>query len=821
MSTVKKNPGHRCRKRKVHDPQLIIDAIQEVKSGRLSIRKAAKQFQIPASTLFNKLTCKSLPEASKMLLTMKEEAQLAKWLVDLSQLGVVKTSEEVRLAARDIMAQRNASSKSRNQLPSYTWLAGFYGRHPELALGIERGMITPQELSQWFSDFKAAVDGNDVSIWNCPERIFGANELVFTFNAKNRTIGACRRSKHVYKMSSKSKARVTVLACASAGGHYIPPLLIYPYKRMPSKNRLEHFPEASLQVSENGCINATIFNTWIHDSFIPATQDLPKPVVLLVDGHTSRTSLIETSQLCARNQIILYRLLPHGSHLIQPLDHAFFGAIKPAWSEAMRTHKSLTGEDMKLESFALIFNPVWKLVANPDIAAESFSTVGIYPFNPEKIIKSGKIDPSSVYHATDSDSPDPKDASSLTISPKALTSPAALPSINPLEGLTSVITSTSLDSNEASSPISLLIEASLVNVAPKSRALPETSAGNITSETPALPEASSLNTLSMGPGTSWSIPAESTNLREPSSSLSSPSQAHTSNKTSTTSMQFQTPTTSNASTPKEMTSQRLKALKDLCFFVADEISRQQLVKFLTKLSDSQAEDFSYPKDESQFHKFEELSHALLDLCHQDPPTKAKITEDDIFKIGLPSFKVKINTSSTPTLPSLVNGEECIEECIEAPVLRRTLKDKDDIEKEKMCKKLQKEEKRKKKEEEKEQKRLLRETKKLERQKKKEKQPKKKLKLRPESEDIDSDEDPVLAVRMEAEMTACDDYRTDSEDDLPNDLCKGCNKRDGTPMIQCQICDTRWHTSCAKTVRGLSPEQLKEVCYVCFKCCPRS
>ncbi|KAK0042649.1 tigger transposable element-derived protein 6 [Biomphalaria pfeifferi] len=584
MSTVKKNPGHRCRKRKIHAPQLIIDAIQEVKSGRLSIRKAAKQFQIPASTLFNKLTCKSLLEASRMLLTMKEEAQLAKWLVDLSQLGVVKTSEEVRLAARDIMAQRSVSSKSRNQLPSYTWLAGFYGRHPELALGIERAMITPQELNQWFSDFKAAVDGNDVR----------------------------------------------------------------------------------------------------------------------------------------------------------------------------------------------------------------------------------KIDPSSVYHATDSDSPAPKDASSLTISPKALTSPAALPSNNPLEGLTSVITSTSLDSNETSSPISLLIEASLVNVAPKSYALPETSPGNITSETPALPEASSLNTLSMGPGTPWSIPAETTNLREPSSSLSSPSQAHTSNKTFTTSMPFQTPTTSNASTPKEMSSQQLKALKDLCFFVADEISRKQLVMFLSKLSDSQAEHFPYPKDESQFHKFEELSHALLDLCHQDPPTKAKITEDDIFKIGLPSFKVKINTSSTPTLPSLVNGEVCIEKCIEAPVLRRKLKDKDDIKKEKMCKKLQKKEKRKKKEEEKEQKRLLRETKKLERQKKKEEQPKKKLKLRQESEDIDSDEDPVLAVRMEAEMTACDDYRTDSEDDLPNDLCKGCNKRDGTPMIQCQICDTRWHTSCAKTVRGLSTEQLKEV-----------
>ena len=117
----------------------------------------------------------------------------------------------------------------------------------------------------------------------------------------------------------------------SSTGHYLPFMMVYPYKGLPQKDLVDGFPGAVVQASDNGWMTAAIFYAWLQDVFIPQTQHVKKPLLLLVDGHTSHTSLVETSTLCQENGIILYCCVAHASHLIQPLDQAFFGSIKPAW----------------------------------------------------------------------------------------------------------------------------------------------------------------------------------------------------------------------------------------------------------------------------------------------------------------------------------------------------------------------------------------------------------------------------------------------------------------------------------------------------------
>ncbi|XP_059153207.1 uncharacterized protein LOC131938976 [Physella acuta] len=292
------------------------------------------------------------------------------------------------------------------KMPGYKWFTGFLRRHPNLSrrtlmsLGRERAVIPPQAVEKWFKNLKGSIAEQDKAILDSPERIFNADETGFSFDVK-RKIVACKGSKHVYTVSSNNKTQVTVLACASASGQYIQPLLIFPYKRIPNKNLLQDFPEAYLQVSDNGWITASIFHIWIRDCFLPSIVNIPKPVLLLVDGHTSHTSLVETLELCAENGIILYCLLPHASHLIQPLDQAFFGSIKRSWTDAARQHTWATGEGVNLESFGKVLKPVWTKAATPSNASHSFKAAGIYPFNPDKVLMSGKFCPSEVYSSGD------------------------------------------------------------------------------------------------------------------------------------------------------------------------------------------------------------------------------------------------------------------------------------------------------------------------------------------------------------------------------------------------------------------------------------
>ncbi|XP_059157580.1 uncharacterized protein LOC131941962 [Physella acuta] len=674
-------------KRVIHSPDVVNAAIASIRSKESSIRETASKFGIPFSTLRDKLVGRRPVVVTKhTLLTAEEENLLSKWLIDLAQRGFGKTHEDVKATAKAIMALRNAASKSKSEVPSTRWLYGFLKRHPQLSmrtpmsLGKERAIITPAAVEKWFSRFKTCVDGIDPTILESPERIFNADETGFSFDMKNRKVKACKGSKHVYRVTPFTKHQVTVLACTSVTGQYTPPMLIYPHKRIPQKNLLAAFPEANLQLSNNGWINAAIFHSWLRDSFIPAVKHLKKPVLLLVDGHTSHTSLLETSELCSENDIILYCLLANASHLMQPLDQAFFGVIKTAWAEALRQHINQTGDGVNLESFAMVLRPVWYKAATAEIAAKSFEAAGIYPYNPDKVLKSGKLEPSKVYRAAPTG-----DATTATSNQQPSTSEQTqtmshfscpVKSENQLDQHVIILPSLDFDNDT-----------------------------EITTE-PAMFDLSFDNTeISTEPSTSDLILDSTQISTEPSNS------AHIFDDCSAS-------TSTNNVFESEFTAQQLRALKDLAFFLKEDISRKQLVSFFSKLAGTQVSDFSCRHEEKDFNKFKKLSLKLIKSGEVNVPEqmKATLTVDDILKIPLfisPNRKGKATKKLFPTPPNLVSEHEFRE------ALKRKLCEKEEAGRKKVGKKLLREESKKKKEKKQFQK-LIKEKRKTEGLQKKEK-----------------------------------------------------------------------------------------------------
>ena len=58
-----------------------------------------------------------------------------------------------------------------------------------------------------------------------------------------------------------------------------------------------------------------------------------RPPLLLLDGHSSHYN-IEAITLARQNDVIIFTLVPHTTHEMQPLDTAVFGPLKNNWSEA-------------------------------------------------------------------------------------------------------------------------------------------------------------------------------------------------------------------------------------------------------------------------------------------------------------------------------------------------------------------------------------------------------------------------------------------------------------------------------------------------------
>jgi DDE superfamily endonuclease len=69
--------------------------------------------------------------------------------------------------------------------------------------------------------------------------------------------------------------------------------------------------------------------------YLPQTAHIKKTILLLVDGHTSHQS-IRAANLCKDNNIILYALSAHSSHIMQPLDVGIFKTMKTEWRKAVK-----------------------------------------------------------------------------------------------------------------------------------------------------------------------------------------------------------------------------------------------------------------------------------------------------------------------------------------------------------------------------------------------------------------------------------------------------------------------------------------------------
>ncbi|GFO47405.1 19.5g1 protein [Plakobranchus ocellatus] len=160
---------------------------------------------------------------------------------------------------------------------------------------------------------------------------------------------------------------------------------------------------------------------------------------------------------------MLFCLLLHASHLIQPLDQAHFGSLKSAWGEASRQHIFHTGEGVGLDSFAGVFHRAWEKSATKEMVEKSFEAAGIYPLNPERVLLAGKLEHGAVFQKqapsnAPRDTPHVDDQTSTpTPSPPIPTALPPIPSDNPTPPTlrTWCLPLPQIPSNNASFPSSL------------------------------------------------------------------------------------------------------------------------------------------------------------------------------------------------------------------------------------------------------------------------------------------------------------------------------------------------------------------------------
>ncbi|XP_065658570.1 uncharacterized protein LOC136083093 [Hydra vulgaris] len=272
-----------------------------------------------------------------------------------------------------------------SKMAGVDWLRGFMSRNPQLSIrtpqatSISRAIgFNKPKVNQFFSVYKSLFEEHKFSA----KQLWNMDETGITNVHKPGKIIATKGKRQVSKITSGERgATVTVVCAMSASGTYVPPLFIFPRKRMTDRLAVGATSGSIIRVSSSGWTDSSLFIEWLtHFVSVNHASKINEQLIVL-DGHHSHKTL-EAINFCRDNGIHLITLPPHCTHKVQPLDRTFFKPLKVGYNTAasnwMLSHQ---GRRISFFDMAGIFATAYNFTANIDKAINGFRCSGLYPIN--------------------------------------------------------------------------------------------------------------------------------------------------------------------------------------------------------------------------------------------------------------------------------------------------------------------------------------------------------------------------------------------------------------------------------------------------------
>jgi len=313
-----------------------------------SIRAAAKAHDVPEATLRDRAKGgKSRAEANeaKQILAAGEEKALVQWILEVSEHGYPPRKGQVRQMAEDVRQRRlakiNDASMILVEYPSIgdEWVDRFIRRHPCLKTTFARRIdasrmkeITADAILLWLNETWETIEKFRIN----PQNIYNMDESGFAIGSSQ---GACviinAQLRSQFQAQPGRQEWVTVLECIGGDGSVIDPLVIFRGTNLNTEWLVPGQLTAGWRFSatRRGWTSDIHGLEWLRRCFEPTTREKANGEyrMLILDGHGSHITY-EFLLHCREHKIVLVRLIPHTSHLCQPLDVGLFRPLKGALS---------------------------------------------------------------------------------------------------------------------------------------------------------------------------------------------------------------------------------------------------------------------------------------------------------------------------------------------------------------------------------------------------------------------------------------------------------------------------------------------------------
>ncbi|XP_061196712.1 uncharacterized protein LOC133204990 [Saccostrea echinata] len=177
-------------------------------------------------------------------------------------------------------------------------------------------------------------------------------------------------------------------------------------------------------MTPSGWSNSEVFRSYMKNHFLKYVQgrDQSATILALYDGHRSHISL-DLIDWAKNNNVILFVLPPHCSHILQPMDVGCFGPFQLKYNQECLSFSRLNHKTVTRYDVCALACKAYTAALSPTNIQAAFSKSGIYPFQSadsmiEKLKQ--KITPSILYQNETGDNLEIKTEEKNTTEPNEL-----------------------------------------------------------------------------------------------------------------------------------------------------------------------------------------------------------------------------------------------------------------------------------------------------------------------------------------------------------------------------------------------------------------
>lgn len=371
------------------------NAVREVKIGNLTLYRAAILYKIPKATLFthvkDKRGKKSKTGGRPCILPYDVELKMANGIKTLEKWGMGLSKNEVLQLIGRYVNENKIETPFKNGIPGNDYFIRFKRdfklsqKKPQCVEVARKRSMDPFIIYDYFNLLKENIENVPAS------QIFNIDETSFCLDpSRVKVVGEKGKAAH-RTTSGPGRENITVLLGGNAAGEKLPPLVVFKGKNIwDTWISKEEYPGMTYSATSNGWMETETFTNYFENNFLQ-NIGTEKPVILIYDGHASHISL-PLVEKAVDNGVVIIKLPPHSSHLLQPMDLCVFKSLKLAWdTELIKWQRQNYGIRLPKAMFATIISKIWSQT-NSEIISKGFEKAGIYPFN-NQVIAVEKFDP--------------------------------------------------------------------------------------------------------------------------------------------------------------------------------------------------------------------------------------------------------------------------------------------------------------------------------------------------------------------------------------------------------------------------------------------